>query len=241
MNSGVPQGSVLGPLLFIIFINDMSNIFPPHIKPKLFADDAKLYTDIKTNDDVEDLQNCIDLLSQWANDWQLQISIPKCSTFDIPIPNSKKIVYKYISIDGNILTTVNEVKDLGILLDSRLTFSPHISQMVAKAKQRLFLIFRVFRTRELAPLILAYKSYILPLLSYCSSVWSQYLYILGDIIAIESVQRLFTRKLPNLKNVPYNERLKMLCLPSLELRRLRADLLLCYKILNGLMSGEVNL
>ena len=105
--------------------------------------------------------------------------------------------------------------------------------MVSKAKQRLFLILRSFRIKDHHILLQAYKSYILPLVTYCSSVWSPSL--LGDVSQIESVQRLFTRRLPGLESHPYRERLQILGLPSLELRRLRADLLLCFKIINGLL------
>ena len=110
-----------------------------------------------------------------------------------------------------------------------------MSQIVAKAKQRLFLLFRAFHTRESAPLLIAYKSYILPIISYCSSVWSPSQ--LGDVYAIESVQRLFTRRLLGLEKLSYDARLKILQIPSLELRRLRADLLMCFKIVNGYIAG----
>jgi len=88
------------------------------------------------------------------------------------------------------------------------------------------------------PLLIAYKSFILPLVSYCSSVWSPHL--LGDIYAIESVQRLFTRKLAGFDNMTYPDRLKALNLPSLELRRLRSDLVFCFKIVNGLVAGDLS-
>ena len=142
------------------------------------------------------------------------------------------------STDGELLKSVDEMKDLGVMIDSKLSFSSHIAQIVAKAKQRLFLIFRSFRTRDRAPLLVAFKSFILPILGYCSSTWSPHL--LGDIQTIESIQRLFTRKLTGLDKMTYPERLKILNLPSLELRRLRADLLMCFKILNGYVAGDIS-
>ena len=96
-------------------------------------------------------------------------------------------------------------------------------------------LFRAFRTKDVAALLLADKSHILPILDYCSPVWSPGL--LFNIEALESVQRLFTRRLPGMKSVQYSNRLKFLKLSSLELRRLRADLLLCYKILHGIVAG----
>jgi hypothetical protein len=234
VSSGVPQGSVLGPLLFLIYINDLSSIFPPSTISKCFADDAKLYTEINTDMDILNFQHSLNLLARWAKSWQLSISIAKCSSMDI-YPNKKSPDLRPNLIDGNPLTKSTEVVELGVKLDNRLIFTPHIHEMIAKAKQRVFLIFRAFITRDTHCLLAAYKSYILPTIMYCSSVWSPCGH--GDISAIESVQRLFTKKLPGLKNMSYPDRLIQLNLPSLELRRLRADLLLCYKILLGLISG----
>ena len=84
-------------------------------------------------------------LSCWAKAWQLNISIGKCALIDIGNKNDK---YYENMIDGEVLNSINEVKDLGVIIDNKLTFSAHISQMVAKAKQRTFLLFRTFRTRD---------------------------------------------------------------------------------------------
>ena len=177
MISRVPQG-VLRPLLFIIYINDLADMFPDNIVSKFFADDAKLYTEIKSISDCNVLQNSIDLLFKWANDWQLTISISKCNQIDFIHSSSKSVPNKANTINGHVLESVCEVRDLGVTFDSKLHFSPHISQMVSKAKQRLFLILRSFRVRDHHILLQAYKSYILPLVTYCSSVWSPSL--LGD-------------------------------------------------------------
>ena len=172
--------------MFVIFINDLDQILSSDVTSKLFADDAKLYTVIETKENIDNLQENIDKLCAWANDWQLNIAIEKCNIIDFSTTD-KDIRFEN-AINGKSLPRVNEVKDLGVLFDSRLRFSGHIAQMVTKAKQRLFLLFRAFRIREKKPLLRAYKSYILPLLNHCSSVWSPSL--LGDIKKIESVQRL---------------------------------------------------
>lgn len=234
MVSGVPQGSVLGPLLFVIYINDMVDIFPDKVASKYFADDAKLYTEVLTGNNIDDLQSSLDLLSNWARTWQLSIAYKKCSTIDIA--QSKKVdSFCGNNIEGNVLDSKYEVNDLGVLFDNSLSFSPHILQIVCKAKQRVFLLFRVFRTRDIRLLTIAYKSYILPLMDYCSTVWSPT--TLENITNLESVQKLFTWRLPGLQFYSYADRLRIVKMPTLELRRLRSDLVLCYKILNGFVVG----
>src|SRR5207248_10194641 len=116
--------------------------------------------------------------------------------------------------------------------DTKLNFSCHINHIVALAKQRTFLLFKCFVSKDTKSLIRSYKSYILPLLNYSSQVWSPS--SVGDVLLLESVQRHFTKKIPSLKYKPYFERLKATNLQTLELRRLYADLTFCYKILNGL-------
>ena len=175
------------------------------------------------------------MLSLWSNVWQLNIAVSKCALIDI----GYKMDYFFVNtIGGELLKSVDEMKDLGVMIDNKLSFSSHIAQIVAKAKQRTFLIFRAFRTRDRVPLLVAFKSFILPIVTYCSSTWSPHLF--GDIQTIESIQRLFTRKLTGLEKMTYPERLKILNLPSLELRRLRADLLMCFKILNGYVAGDLS-
>ena len=188
--SGVPQGSVLGPVLFIVYINDLPDIFPKNIVSKYFADDAKLYTEIKCIDDIDNLQFSIDKLTDWANTWQLSIAIKKCCTMDITTDKRGGSFYDNF-IEGIDIDNVMEFRDLGICLDPKLRFSLHIAKMVATAKQRCFLLFRAFITKDPKALIKGFKSYILPILNYCSPAWSPCL--VGDIILVESVQSNFTK------------------------------------------------
>lgn len=127
------------------------------------------------------------------------------------------------------------MRDLGVVLDSTLSFTPHITQIASTAKQRMFLLFRTFLTKDSGALIQGFKSYILPPLNYGSSVWSSS--SIGDIMIIESLQQKFTKKIPSVENLSHVNRLKVPKLPTLELRCLYADVLLCYKILNGIVVG----
>jgi hypothetical protein len=151
------------------------------------------------------------------------------------VQNSDNTFYEN-AIDGTEIESVTKFKDLGVHFDSNLSFNSHISNIVTTAKQRLFLLFRCFITKDMKSLLLGYKSYILPIISYCSPVWSPN--SVGNILHLESVQRVFTKKIPGLESKSYFERINILNLTTLELRRLYCDLILCYKILHGLVAGR---
>ena len=129
------------------------------------------------------------------------------------------------------INNVNQIRDLGVEVDSKLKFTAHISKIVSTAKQRTSLLFRAFLTRETKYLIIGYKSYILPLVEYCSPIWSPH--TVCDILLLESVQRKFTKRIPGLEYMSYEDRLKTLNMITLERRRLHFDLVFCYKLLNG--------
>ena len=111
--SGVPQGSVLGPILFVIYINDLSDIFPKTVTSKYFADDAKLYTEINSADDIDNLQFSLDKISDWASNWQLSIAIKKCYTMDMSV-KAKIGFFCNNSIDGVEIENVSSLRDLGV-------------------------------------------------------------------------------------------------------------------------------
>ena len=138
------------------------------------------------------------------------------------------------ALHGSSLDKIDETKDLGVFFNSRLSFSTHISSIVAKAKSRSFLLFKSFTSCDLKALILAFTSYIIPILDYCSPVWSPH--SLEDIKNVESVQRSFTKRLPACHGQTYRERLVSTGLTTLEHRRLRNDLTLFYKIMHGLIT-----
>ena len=174
-------------------------------------------------------------LSNWAESWQLKISINKCCTMDIST-NLNLNSNSCSTVDNVEIDTVKQVRDLGVIVDSKLKFSAHIAKIVSTAKQRSALLFRAFLTRDLKYLITAYKSYILPLVEYCSPVWSPH--SVQDILLVESVQRSYTKRITGLQYKSYVDRLKFLNIISLELRRLHSDLTFCYKLFNGHIAGS---
>jgi ribonucleases P/MRP protein subunit RPP40 len=233
--SGVPQGSVLGPFLFLLFINDLPDIIDDGFHAKLFADDLKSYNIFDYRVNPSAVQISLDSVSAWADKWQLRLSTSKCGSLLLN-NNSWFEDETNLLLGNNSLAVFDTVKDLGVIVDSNLSFSPHIDSVISKAKQRIYLIFKSFESRDIALFTFAYKTYILPILDYCSSIWSPYKF--SAIDRLENVQRFFTKRLKGLWNKSYAERLGICKLTSLELRRLIFDIILCYKIINKLVSLE---
>lgn len=232
--SGVPQGSVLGPILFLLFINDLDHVCCILSRLKLFADDAKFYSET-VNRSSGTLQLCIDRLCNWAGICQLGINVKKC--YVVTVTNSHAIVSNHVYFINNVaIASADSVVDLGITISYDLSFKTHIETIVAKSYQRLSVLFRGFVTRNLVFLRRAFITFVRPILEYNSIVWSPTEIHLIDLI--EQVQRYFTRHIPALKETPYPERLSALNLQFLELRRLHFDLIYYFKIFNNLTPHD---
>jgi hypothetical protein len=235
--SGVPQGSVLGPIFFLIFINDIVSLCCGNTTVKLFADDVKLYSIYNCEDGMLNLQQSVDKLVYWSNAWQLKINVDKCHV--LPIRNHKRskdnrpTQCQYL-LDGVPLSNVSFTSDLGIIIDSNLSFKLHISTIISKALQRVGVFFRGFSSRRLDIVRKTFITYIRPLLEYNSNVWNPAHKYLVD--KIESVQRQFTKRIASISHLSYLERLQILGLEPLELRRLHFDVIQHYKIFNNMSS-----
>jgi hypothetical protein len=232
VKSGVPQGSVLGPLLFILYIKDIDSVCCGHTKLQLFADYAKLYCNINIENDSISLQQSLDRLVNWANMWQLSININKCAVLSLSIKH-QPILRDYFIDDVSILHKDSYV-DLGITIANSLSFEAHINGIVCKARQRVSTLFRGFITRNLSIMQQAFISYVRPILEYNSIICNPtYKYLID---AIEQVQHNFTKRILAIMLLPYPERLAILDLELLKLRRLRFDLIYYYKVLHNLTS-----
>ena len=228
VNSGVPQGSVLGPLLFLLYINDVVDLFTNNVNVKLYADDIKLYMEIENQSDTDVLQQSVDKFKVWAQTWQLSLSPQKCQHIRVSLLKpSSPVCYR---IDSDSLPTVDSVRDLGVTIDPKLTFTVHTDSIVTNAHRRANQILRCFLSNDNLLLVKAFKTYVRPMLEYCSPVWSPH--SLNMIASVESVQRRFTKRLTGMSDLTYKERCMCLNLEFLELRRLRCDLITCYKIIH---------
>jgi hypothetical protein len=218
-------------LFLVVFINDLTNVCCGNAKLVLFADDAKFYIVINVNALSCDLQQSLNSLCSWSVDWQLFINILKCHCFSLCL-RSNTVFNRSYSIDNTVLDFLNSVNDLGVEFDSHLEFTNHISTIVAKASQRSAVFFKGFVTRNLSIIRKAFVTYIRPCLEYNSVIWSPTKIYLID--KIEAVQRHFTKRIPCLSHLSYNDRLRKIHVDTLELRRLRFDLIQYYKIINNL-------
>ena len=213
VTSGVPQGTILGPLCFLLFINDLPERVTSIIK--LFADDCKLYRKIKKKSDCYKLQQDLNQLSAWSNEWLLDFSVEKCSVLRV----KSRVDYPYF-IKGERLSEVEQQKDLGITVSNDLKPNKHITSIVKKANQRLAMIKRCFSNRSPEVIISLYTTLIRPILEYCSPAWSPWLK--KDIESLEKTQRR-CEKLCN-SDIKF---------PRLADRRRAIDLKETYKILNN--------
>ena len=230
---GVPQGSVLDPLLFNLFINDIADLLSNSIKIKMFADDLKSYSELSTDLNSQ-FQIHLDHISFWATTWQLGISYSKCHILEL---GSNSIPISY-NLNNVVISNSKSITDLGVIIDPNLKFKSHIQDIVNRALLRSSHIFRCFLSRNNGYLVRAFKSYVRPLVEYVSTVWSPS--DIGLMHALESVQRRFTKRLPGFSNMSYADRLINLNLQSLEHRRLINDLVMSFKIIHGLVDIDLN-
>ena len=234
VQSGVPQGSVLGPLLFLVYVNFL--VGDSTCNYYAYADDFKLYISYpKSEADGQPsavLQAELDNLSTKARSWNLSLNAAKCVVmkFGSGIGSGVGAGSGYQLGDAE-LKLVSSHKDLGVIVDSSLKFHTHISTVVRKASGLGNQLLRgtVCRTGDF--MITIFVSHIRPILDYASSVWS--MGYLGDVRKLESVQRRWTRQVSGLLGTSYRDRLEQLGLFSIYGRSLRADLIKLWKVFNS--------
>ena len=225
VTSGVPQGSVLGPLLFIIYINDLPSAVSS--STKMFADDTKMYRNVASASGSTALQTDVDALAGWSDRWQLPFNVDKCKVLHIGANN----VHHQYTMRGVTLASTETERDLGIHVDTALKFRKHAASAAAKANQILGVIRRSFELLNVITLPLLYKALVRPHLEFGNVAWGPF--NRADQLLVERVQRRATRLIPTLRHLAYEERLEALELPSLFYRRRRGDMIQVYQIFHG--------
>jgi len=137
--SGIPQGTVLGPILFIIYINDLPDVCKQFINVYLFADDAKLYKHVITDDDHQVLQKGLNTFQEWSGRWLLRLNIKKCTTAFYG--RDVNYEYKYY-LSSTSLESVDVIKHLGVVFDSEFSFVSHWKEKINRTYSMLGLIKR---------------------------------------------------------------------------------------------------
>ena len=226
--SGVPQGSILGPLLFLVFINDLPDCVL-NSTMLLFADDVKCSLPISSQFDCFLLQNDLDVLTVWSKYWNLCFNESKCSLVRFGFQKSSSSSHIY-SINSCVIQNDSQHKDLGIIVSSDLSWTNHIRYIAAKAYKILALLRRSFHNcNSVHSKKLLYISLVRSQLIYGSQVWRPHL--LKDIDALEAIQRRSTKFILNDYTIDYKSRLLSLQLLPLTMLYELNDILFFVKSL----------
>ena len=230
VKSGVPQGSVLGPLLFLVLISDIDiNVLSSFLSS--FADDTRVSKGICGVSDASALQGDLEVIYQWAIDNNMSFNSSKFELIRRGPDSTLKLCTNYTSSEGSIISDKDHVKDLGITMSADCTFREQINKMCQSARNMCSWILRTFKSRSSLLMLTLWKSLVLPILDYCSQLWCPMLK--GEIQQIEEIQKSFTRKIKMLDRGDYWDRLSSLRLYSLERRRERYRIIYVWKILEG--------
>ena len=232
VTSGVPQGSVLGPLLFVLYLQDLINtinINCHNTTTYAFVDDVKLISD-----DAEDLQRALCIVDNWTSAWELTLNKGKSEHLTVR-EKSPQVFY----IGTQSIPKVKSVRDLGVTLMNDLKWNLHINKIRSKANTLSHIILRTFTTNNTQLLINLFKTYIRPTMEYNTCTWSPYLKT--RIKEAERIQKMFTRRVcqrANIRFTSYKDRLERLNLESLETRWIKNDLTFLYKIINNIIDMD---
>lgn len=223
VTSGVPQGSVLGPILFLIYANDIPRLI--QCKIILFADDMKIWTTVNTTEDCERLQKDLDALHDWSLRNRLPFNFDKCKTINI----GKTFPFDY-TLGPHQLVWATQERDLGVWIANNLKTSKQCTESYRKTSKKLALLKRIFGrfTKQTFPRLI--NTYIRPSMEYCVQAWSPWLQ--KDIFLMQRIYHRATKLVIGLQHHPYDVRIRKLNLFDFRYRQIRGDLILAYKILH---------
>ena len=226
VKSGVPQGSVLGPLLFLIFINDLDNGIVSKICK--FADDTKCGGAVGNDEEVSVLRSDLAKLTEWADTWQMKFNVDKCVVMHFGSQNNKNDY----EMDEHKLKKSASERDLGVIICNTGKPSQQCITAARKANSTLGMIKRNIKSRDKDIIVRLYKTLVRPKLEYCVQAWNPFLK--KDIEVLEKVQKRATKLISGCRNYNYEERLRYLDLQPLVVRRIRGDMIEVFKLVKGL-------
>ncbi|CAH8549860.1 unnamed protein product [Dicrocoelium dendriticum] len=231
MYSGVPQGSVLGPELFKIYINDLPSILQTDCL--IYADDLKLWSEVSSLEDADRLQETLDLLHSWSIKWGLPVNKDKCSVLSIGAAEPLGIYH----IGGHLLKIATQEKDLGTIISSDLKTTLDTLKKTAAANRMWGAIRRSFSKMTPQIFRLLFTSHIRPILEFGHPAIAPLSKHESD--KIEKIQRRASKFVLGLRNLPYPTRLQRMNLFPLDYRRRRGDLIYTRRILRGELGNEL--
>ena len=249
--SGVPQGTVLGPLLFLIFVDDMSRVVK-HSTLRLFADDSRLLKSINSPDDNAHLQEDLTSIIRWSAEnnmklhqdkFELICHEPYLATATVRLFSqlpfaltSPETVY---STEEAEIRPSEVVRDLGITITPHYNFNAHINQICSNAGIKLSWVLSAFKSRDSTALMTLYTSLVRNLLEFSCPLWSPS--TVGEIQKLEAVQRRLTSKITGLQHLDYWSRLRTLNMMSLQRRRERYSIIYMWKLRHELVPNDIGI
>ena len=236
VESGVPQGSVLGPTLFLLFINDLPTGLTS--TARLFADDTACHMRVYSPSDQEELQEDLNKLATWEEKWKMCFHPQKCTT--VHMTRRQTTLHHDYQLHGHTLQEESQAKYLGVTITHDLDWKVHITNVVNKANKTLGFIRRNIRTSCKSIKQAAYKALVRPILEYAGTVWDPYTE--DNIEAVEKIQRRAARWVSHRfrQTSSVEEMLDNLEWPTLQARRKRARLAMFYKIHHGMACVNSN-
>ena len=237
VRSGVPQGTVLGPPLFILYVADLISAVK-FSTTKTLADDTKLIKAIEIEESQDQLQTDLNELGRWSQDNNMCLNGEKFELLHYTL--NKTLLWRelpfypegtYYTPDGFEIQPKDCVRDLGIQLTNDLSWDRHIGKMTSEARRISGWVLRAFKTRSPKTMLILYKSLVRSKLEYCCALWDSSK--ISDIQNVEAVQRKFTKRIDGMHELGYWERLKKLNLYSMQRRRERYSIIMMWKMANN--------
>ena len=232
--SGIPQGSVLGPILFLIYISDIGEDL--NVDTLVYVDDTKVKQRVNSKEDIECLQKELQKLDNWAKENNMKFNGKKFQVVRYGQNEELKNSTEYFA--GNfeeIIERFETIRDLGVQLSDDASFNEQVEKVVKKARQKSGWIFRTFYCRRPAFLKQMFKSLVQPHIDYCSQLWMPLEGVNMD--KIEKVLRDFSKRVPGLRDLGYWERLKTMGMNSEQRRLERYKIIYVWKTMEGLVPN----